>query len=79
MSLQRCGGMMIVINHCWSALLNTVMLLDVYQSVAGYLGPKAFAIPILTGYLADVKAVRIGIANALRFIFITLGHHFFNP
>ena len=29
--------------------------------------PKAFAIPILTGYLADMVTVRKGIANALGF------------
>ena len=37
------------------------------------INPKSFAIPILTGYLADIYvAVRIGIANGLGFNFILL-------
>ena len=47
------------------------------------INPKAFAIPILTMaiYLAYVITVKIGMANALGFIFnflITLGYHFFD-
>ena len=39
--------------------------------IAKYLNPKAFAIPILTALgQADLIAVRIGIVNALGFIFI---------